>query len=123
MIRAMDELLQMWAYEFHGPGLRSAQGVGCGNVIALLMDTGGELIRSTNRTGSVLVGQAAEVEMIMNRHLLPQKLERVVREHYLNHRSMEYQKLAFCRCSRATFYRRLDEAQEMLQGLLIRRAA
>lgn len=123
MIRAMDELLQVWAYEFHGPGLRRSEGVSGGNVIALLMDTHGELIRSTNRGGSVLVGQAAEIEMIMNRHLLPPKLERVVREHYLNRQSMEYQKWAHCRCSRATFYRRLHEAQESLQGMLMRRAA
>ncbi|WP_235154287.1 hypothetical protein ACQCLI_13025 [Pseudomonas nitroreducens] len=119
----MDELLRVWAFEFHGPGLRRPEGVGCGNVIALLMDTQGELIRSTNRGGSVLVGQAAEIEMIMNRHLLPHKLERVVREHYLNRQSLEYQKWAFCRCSRATFYRRLNEAQAALQGMLIRRAA
>lgn len=123
MIRSMDELLHVWAYEFHGPGLRCSEGAGSGNVIAMLMDTGGEMIRSTNRGGGVLVGQAAEIEMIMNRRLLPAKLDRVVREHYLNRQSMEYQKWAFCRCSRATFYRRLDEAQGLLQGMLIRRAA
>lgn len=123
MIRAVDELLQVWAYEFHGPGLRRPEATGSGNVIALLMDTGGEMIRSTSRGGSVLVGQAAEIEMIMNRRLLPAKLDRVVREHYLNRQSMEYQKWAYCRCSRATFYRRLHEAQEQLQGMMIRRAA
>ncbi|MFJ3259859.1 hypothetical protein ACIPK7_06355 [Pseudomonas sp. NPDC086581] len=119
----MDELLQVWAYEFHGPGLYRPESAGGGNVIALLMDTGGELIRGAGRGSSVLVGQAAEIEMIMNRHLLPHKLERVVREHYLNRQSMEYQKWAHCRCSRATFYRRLHEAQGQLQGMMMRRAA
>ncbi|WP_240201617.1 hypothetical protein [Pseudomonas sp. PDNC002] len=115
----MDELLRVWAFEFHGPGLRRPEGTGCGNVIALLMDTCGELIRSMNRGGSVLVGQAAEIEMIMNRYLLPHKL----REHYLNRQSMEYQKWAYCRCSQRTFYRRLRDAHLALQGMLLRRAA
>ncbi|MFJ3259670.1 hypothetical protein ACIPK7_05405 [Pseudomonas sp. NPDC086581] len=119
----MDELLEVWAYEFHGPGLRNPQGAGFGNVIALLMDTGGELIRSTNRGSSVLIGQAAEVEMLMNRHRLPEELEQVVWEHYVNTDSLESQKHAHCGCSQRTFYRRLHEAHVAIQGSLLRRAA
>lgn len=123
MIRAMDELLKVWAFEFHGPGRYRPEGVGCGNVIALLMDTGGELIRSSNRGGNVLVGQAAEIDLIMNRRLLPAKLDRVVREHYLSRQSLESLKWAFCRCSQRTFYRRLHDAHVALQGMMLVRAA
>lgn len=118
MIRAMDDLLHMWARDRRGNIFGRGGG---GNIIALLMDTKGELIRGGGGP-RVPLDQTADVELIYNKHL-PVELKRVVHEHYLNRDSLDSQKYAFCGCSRKTFYRRLHDAHVWIQGMLLERAA
>ena len=114
----MDELLQQWARGRRGNIFGGGTG---GNIIAMLMDTKGELIRGSGGS-RMLLDRTADVELIYNKHL-PELWRRVVHEHYLNTDSLEAQKLAYCACSQKTYYRRLHEAHEFMQGMLLERAA
>lgn len=122
MIRYIDEALQLWAAELHPPD--PAEGViagGGGNIIATLMATKGELSRST-RGSRVLLDRAAEIELIVNKHL-PLKEHQVVIEHYTNYDSLDSQKWSACGCGRTQFYERLHSAHELIEAQLMRRAA
>lgn len=122
MIRYIDEALQLWAAELHPPD--PGEGViagGGGNIIATLMATKGELSRCT-RGSRVLLDRAAEIELIVNKHL-PLKEHQVVIEHYTNYDSLDSQKWSACGCSRAQFYRRLGEAHASIESQLIKRRA
>lgn len=123
MIRYIDEALQLWAAELHPPNGAEAIGPGGGRCsLAALIDSRGVLIRST-RQGRVLLEQAAEVELLVNRYL-PDKERQVVIEHYTNYDSLDSQKWAACGCSRPQYYRRLHRAHESLvQGLINRKRA
>ncbi|SDJ60690.1 hypothetical protein [Pseudomonas indica] len=120
MIRAMDELLQRWADELHSGGTVPLPGGG-GNIIALLIATRGELVRGGGGPRDPW-DRTADVELIYNKHL-PDALRVVVHEHYLNRDSLDSQKLAYCGLSRAAYYRRLHEAHEFIQSMLLERAA
>ncbi|MCY1398868.1 hypothetical protein D9M71_139110 [compost metagenome] len=119
MIKAIDEMLKLWAEELHAPGVAGG-GYGGGNLIAMLMATKGELIRGT-RGSRILLDQAAEIELIVNQ--LPEVQKQVVIEHYLNRDSLLEQKYRHCRCTRNTFYLRLHVAHQTIQSRLMRRAA
>jgi len=115
----MDEMLRLWAIDMHGgPG---AGGAG-GSMIAQLMDSKGELIRAKGGGSRMLLPYSADIELIVNKHLDAQ-LAVVVREHYLNHQSLDHQKWRYCGCSRAQFYRRLGAAHVAIAGMLLERAA
>lgn len=120
MIKRIDEMLKLWAEDLH-----SNRGVGAcvggGNMIAMLMETKGELIRGT-RGSRVLLDESADIELIVNKHL-PPRLALVVHEHYCNHESFLAQKLLHCACSSRTYYMRLHEAHEFIQGALMGKAA
>lgn len=116
MIPRIDDLLQLWAQERRSGGC----GNGGASMLAILMETRGEIIRSTGSRD--LLGVTGEIELIYHKRL-PLDLQRVVHEHYLNRTSTEAQKLAFCGCSQRTFYRRLHAAHAMIDGLLMERAA
>lgn len=119
MIPEMDEMLQLWARDMHG-------GVGAGgsgsSMLGQLMDCKGELIRGSRGGPKMLLSWSADIEVIVNKHLA-WPLAQVVREHYLNHESLERQKWAHCGCSRAQFYRRLGQAHLEIAGLLLERVA
>ena len=115
MIKHIDEMLKLWAQELHTPDLRG-HGSGGGSMLGLLMDCQWELIRGTRGSRGRL-DEAADIEIIVNKHLEPQ-LYVIVREHYCNHDSFLEQKMAYWRCSRKTFYDRLHQAHVAIQGLL-----
>lgn len=120
MIRYIDEALQLWAAELHLD--HDAMPIVCGgggSVLAALIDSRGELIRST-RGSKVLLEQSAEIELLVNRYL-PDKERQVVIEHYTNYDSRDSQKWAACGCSRPQYYRRLQQAHESLERELINR--
>lgn len=118
MIKRIDDMLKLWAEELHGKQYGEASGT---NMIAMLMECKGELIRGT-RGSRVLLDESADIELIINKHLEPQ-LAVVVREHYCNHTSLLSQKLNYCGCGLKTYYQRLHTAHECIAALLIRRAA
>ncbi|WP_330114906.1 hypothetical protein SA496_01165 [Pseudomonas sp. JS3066] len=120
MIDYIDEALKLWAAELHGPE-PVIWGSGGGNVIATLMATKGELIRST-RGSRVLLDEAAEIELIVNKHL-PFKEKQVVVEHYTNYDSREAQKWEACGCGRTRYYERLHQAHESIEAQLMKRRA
>ena len=114
MIKHIDTMLKLWAEDLHSA---APEGAGSGNMIAMLIETKGELIRGT-RGSRVLLDESADIELIVNKHLPPQ-LSVVVREHYCNHDSFLSQKISHCGCCRKTYYERLHEAHECIAGLLL----
>lgn len=118
MIKHIDEMLKLWAEDLHSP-VRGC--VGGGNMIAMLMECKGELIRGT-RGSRVLLDESADIELIVNKHLAPE-LAVVVREHYCNPDSFLGQKYTHCGCSRDTYYQRLHLAHECIAGMLMGKAA
>jgi hypothetical protein len=119
MIKRMDEMLRLWAEDLHSP-LRASSGA-ASNMIAMLIECKGELIRGT-RGSRVLLDESADIELIVNKHLAPE-LALVVREHYCNGESLLSQKITHCGCSRKTYYDRLHEAHECVQAMLWGKAA
>ncbi|PNG30971.1 PA0613 family protein [Pseudomonas protegens] len=121
MIKRIDEMLKLWAQDLHMPTTLAIGTVGGGNMIAMLMECKGELIRGT-RGSRVLLDESADIELIVNKHL-PPELALVVMEHYCNYDSLLSQKMLHCGCSAPTYYRRLHEAHVCIDGLLMGRAA
>ncbi|WNF53003.1 hypothetical protein [Pseudomonas sp. SG20052] len=121
MIKRIDEMLKLWAEDLHSPVAESFGGASGGNMIAMLMECKGELIRGT-RGSRVLLDESADIELIVNKHLPPQ-LSVVVWEHYCNHESFLSQKYTHCGCSRDTYYQRLHEAHLCIAGMLMGKAA
>ena len=118
MIKHIDAMLKLWAEDLHSA---APEGAGSGNMIAMLMETKGELIRGT-RGSRVLLDESADIELIVNKHLPPQ-LSVVVREHYCNHDSFLSQKITYCGCCRKTYYERLHQAHECIAELLLGKKA
>lgn len=121
MIKRIDEMLKLWAQDLHTPIIENCGGASGGNMIAMLMECKGELIRGT-RGSRVLLDESADIELIVNKHLAPE-LALVVMEHYCNHDSFLSQKMLHCGCSTPTYYRRLHEAHVCIEGLLMGNAA
>lgn len=121
MIKRIDEMLKLWAQDLHSPVPDNAGGPSGGNMIAMLMECKGELIRGT-RGSRVLLDESADIELIVNKHLAPE-LAVVVWEHYCNQESFLSQKMLHCGCSAPTYYRRLHDAHVCIDGLLIGKAA
>jgi hypothetical protein len=120
LIKHVDEVLRLWAEDLHSPH-QSVGVAGGGNMIAMLMECKGELIRGT-RGSRVLLDESADIELIVNKHLAPE-LALVVREHYCNRESLLSQKMLFCGCSSKTYYQRLHRAHELIGGMLMGKAA
>lgn len=108
MIKAIDEMLKLWAEEMHAPGSNGG-GYAGGNLIAMLIASKGEVVRG-HRGSRVILDRVAEVDRLVNR--LPEELKNVVVEHYLNRDSFPEQKYRHCGCSRNTFYLRLHVAHQ-----------
>jgi len=121
VIKRIDEMLKLWAEDLHSPVSTSLGGASGGNMIAMLMECKGELIRGT-RGSRVLLDESADIELIVNKHLAPE-LALVVMEHYCNHESFLSQKYTHCGCSRDTYYQRLHEAHLHIAGMLMGKAA
>lgn len=83
------------------------------SMLGALMDSQGELIRSTNPSAGSMPDDIYDTDKAVQR--LPVELERVVREQYTNLIATAAQKAETCGCSTKTFYRRLGKAhQEIL---------
>jgi hypothetical protein len=121
LIKRIDEMLKLWAQDLHSPMTETYGGSTGGNMIAMLMECKGELIRGT-RGSRILLDESADIELIVNKHL-PAQLSVVVREHYCNHESFLSQKYTHCGCSRDTYYQRLHEAHLHIAGMLMGKAA
>jgi len=121
LIKRIDELLKLWAQDLHSPMTETYGGSSGGNMIAMLMECKGELIRGT-RGSRVLLDESADIQLIVYKHM-PPRLSQVVLEHYCNHDSFLSQKMLHCACSSRTYYMRLHEAHEFVQGMLIGKAA
>lgn len=117
MIKAIDEELKLWAAWRAAP---LGQGGG-GNLIARLMDSKGELIRSSAGARCPW-DRTADIELIYTRHL-PYDLQAVMRLHYTNDDLPPSMKWSACRCSRAQFYRRLDLLHAVIAEILLGRKA
>lgn len=121
LIKAVDEILKLWAAELHPPNNSTVEVGGGQSMIAALMATKGELIRSSRR-GSCPWDRTADIELIVNKHL-PPDLEHLVRVHYTDYDSPDSMKWESCRCSRPQYYRRLNLAHAAIAELLISRRA
>ena len=121
MIKRIDEMLKLWAQDLHSPVPENVGGPSGGNMIAMLMECKGELIRGT-RGSRVLLDESADIELIVNKHLPPQ-LSVVVREHYCNYDSNMALRYAHCGCGRDTYYQRLHDAHLCIGMLLMGKAA
>ena len=119
MIRSIDQALQLWADELHGPQQAAPRAFGR-SAIARLM--AGDVVTRGQRGSRVLLDHAAEIELIVNKHL-PDELRQVVLEQYCNVDSLQAQKWAACGCSRSQFYRRLGLAHERIQAQMMHRVA
>lgn len=118
MIKRIDDMLKLWAEELHN---NRGGTLGGSNMIAMLIECKGDLIRGT-RGARVLLDESADIELIVNKHLDAQ-LALVVREHYCNPDSFISQKALYCGCSVKTYYQRLHDAQLCIAALLGRKAA
>lgn len=117
MIKVIDEELKLWAAWRAAP---LGQGGG-GNLIAKLMDSKGELIRSSAGARCPW-DRTADIELIYTKHL-PLDLQTVMRLHYTNDDLSDSMKWSACRCSRAQFYRRLNLLHAVIAEILLGRKA
>ncbi|NWD04083.1 PA0613 family protein [Pseudomonas gingeri] len=106
MIKAVDALLRTWAQDLHSDFTKG--GLAGGNMVAMMMESNGQLIRGRRASRAPLEG-SLDVELIVTKHM-PLHLVTVVYEHYCNFDADMALRYAHCGCSRHTYYDRLHEA-------------
>ena len=74
MIKAIDSLLQVWAQELHSDF--SSGGMAGGNMVAMMMESNGQLIRG-RRASRAPLETSLDIELIVTKHLSAD-LEKVV---------------------------------------------
>ena len=119
MIKEIDARLRTWAQELHS-GL-SKGGLAGGNMVAMMMESNGQLIRGRRAFRAPLEG-SLDIELIVTKHLEP-LLEQVVREHYCTDTIDMRLRYAHCGCGRDTYYQRLHDAHLCIFGMLMGAAA
>ncbi|NWA25781.1 hypothetical protein HX866_12860 [Pseudomonas gingeri] len=119
MIKEIDARLRMWAEELHSNFTKG--GLAGGNMVAMMMENNGQLIRGTRAFRAPLEG-SLDIELIVTKWL-DASLATVVREHYLNHDTNMSLRYAHCGCGRDTYYQRLHEAHLCIYGMLMGIAA
>lgn len=119
MIKEIDARLRVWAEELHSDLTKG--GLAGGNMVAMMMESNGQLIRGRRAFRAPLEG-SLDIELIVNKHLDP-SLAALVREHYCNHDTDMRLKYAHCGCGRDTYYQRLHDAHLCIFGLLMGAAA
>ena len=119
MIKEIDARLRMWAEELHSDFTKG--GLAGGNMVAMMMESNGQLIRGRRAFRAPLEG-SLDIELIVTKHL-DAELVSVVREHYCNHDTDMRLRYAHCGCGRDTYYQRLHEAHLHIYSLLLERAA
>ncbi|WP_085630740.1 hypothetical protein [Pseudomonas sp. R16(2017)] len=119
MIREIDSLLRLWAQQLHSE--MSKGGLAGGNMVAMMMESNGQLIRG-RRASRAPLESSLDIELIVNKHLDPELVE-VVREHYCNFDCDMTIRYANCGCGRDTYYQRLHDAHLVIWGMLLGVAA
>ena len=119
MIKEIDSLLRLWAQELHSE--HSKGGLAGGNMVAMMMESNGQLIRG-RRAFRAPLESSLDIELIVNKHLAPE-LYVIVREHYCNQDSLLSQKITHCQCSRKTYYDRLHQAHQAIESMLMGKKA
>lgn len=119
MIKEIDTRLRTWAQELHSDFTKG--GLAGGNMVAMMMESNGQLIRGRRAFRAPLEG-SLDIELIVNKHL-DQELATVVREHYCNHDTDMRLKYAHCECGRDTYYLRLHAAHLHIAFMLMEAAA
>ncbi|NWD50772.1 PA0613 family protein [Pseudomonas gingeri] len=110
MIKEIDALLRTWAQELHSEF--SKGGLAGGNMVAMMMESNGQLIRGRRAARAPLEG-SLDVELIVTKHL-PSHLVTVVYEHYCNFEADMRLRYVHCGCGRDTYYDRLHEAHLLI---------
>lgn len=119
MVKEIDSLLRLWAQELHSDF--SKGGLAGGNMVAMMMESNGQLIRG-RRAFRAPLESSLDMELIVNKHLAPE-LVAVVREHYCTLDVDMRLRYAHCGCGRDTYYQRLHEAHLHIAGMLMGKAA
>lgn len=119
MIKEMDSLLKLWAQELHSE--HSKGGLAGGNMVAMMMESNGQLIRG-RRAFRAPLESSLDIELIVTKHLAPE-LVMVVREHYCTLDVDMRLRYAHCGCGRDTYYQRLHDAHLVIRGMLMGVAA
>lgn len=119
MIKEIDSLLRLWAQELHSD--LSKGGLAGGNMVAMMMESNGQLIRG-RRASRAPLESSLDIELIVNKHLQPD-LASVVWEHYCNLDQSMSLRYAHCGCGRDTYYQRLHDAHLRIFGMLVGKAA
>ena len=109
--------LQSWARWLEGSRTGVSLGYG-GCTIAAVVDGGGQFVRSTAPgRADDMPENIYQVERAVNQ--LDAKHKQVIVEHYRHPDAAESKRLAVCNCSRATYYRRLQQAHQHVLMLLL----
>ena len=119
MIREIDMRLRTWAEELHSDFTKG--GLAGGNMVAMMMENNGQLIRGTRAFRAPLEG-SLDIELIVTKHLEPLH-EQIVREHYCNLDADMRLRYVEGGCGRDTYYLRLHDAHLCIYELLMKRAA
>jgi hypothetical protein len=119
LIKEIDARLRLWAEELHSN--LSKGGLAGGNMVAMMMESNGQLIRGRRAFRAPMEG-SLDIELIVTKHLEP-SLAQVVREHYCVQGDDMRLKYAHCGCGRDTYYQRLHEAHLCIFGILMGVAA
>ncbi|MDG6398693.1 hypothetical protein QCD79_01675 [Pseudomonas quasicaspiana] len=119
MIKEIDARLRTWAQELHSDFTKG--GLAGGNMVAMMMESNGQLIRGRRAFRAPLEG-SLDMELIVTKHLEP-LLEQVVREHYCTEAIDMRLRYAHCGCGRDTYYQRLHDAHLHIYWMLMRAAA
>lgn len=119
MIKEIDSLLRLWAQELHSE--HSKGGLAGGNMVAMMMESNGQLIRG-RRAFRAPLESSLDIELIVTKHLAPE-LVTVVREHYCTLDADMRLRYAHCGCGRDTYYQRLHDAHLQIYWVLMGKAA
>lgn len=119
MIKEIDAQLRVWAQELHSD--LSSVGLAGGNIVAMMMESNGQLIRG-KRGSKAPLESSLDIELIVTKHL-DEQLATVVREHYCSFDSNMRLRYAHCGCGRDTYYQRLHDAHLFIYQTLLGRAA
>lgn len=116
MIKEMDELLQHWADQHRGGGMRQCSPLG------QMVDFGGIPPRSSNPKGPrdpLNLGMMDEASWNVEQALrtLPGRYQQMAHEHY-RHGGYSDEKARRLGIARRTYYDRLDRLHEVLQAAL-----
>ena len=75
MIKEIDSLLRLWGQELHSD--LSKGGLAGGNMVAMMMDTNGQLIRG-RRAFRAPLESSLDIELIVNKHLRAEQATRKI---------------------------------------------